>query len=63
MKTHLLSTTATLAVVFSHPALCVNASVCPSVRLSQLKGFQNFENNRKKAGPFSVGTTVAPSDR
>jgi hypothetical protein len=35
-----------------------NLSVCHN-----WKAFKTLKNNRKKAGPFSVGTTVAHSDR
>ena len=39
-----------------------NVSVRPSVR-HNWKAFKTLKNNRKKAGPFSVGTEAAVSDR
>jgi hypothetical protein len=36
--------------------------MCPSVR-HNWKAFKTLKNNRKKAGPFSVGTEAAVSDR
>jgi hypothetical protein len=39
-----------------------NVSVCLSVR-HNWKAFKTLKNNRKKAGPFSVGTEAAVSDR
>ncbi len=44
------------------PPLITNVSVRLSVR-HNWKAFKTLKNNRKKAGPFSVGTEAAVSDR